>query len=143
MRRLLVVAAILVMTMAGRAHAARTESYGYVAGPGDLVALNCDGNLKVTETTLGGTCFDILLDDASVSLKADDATGVSISLTYSFRNAAGEDMSDFPQFCGAIDDLAIPAGATSLVVYIDTALAAFSPCDGTPGTAGTITATYA
>jgi hypothetical protein len=38
--------------------------------------------------------------------------------------------------------VAVPEGAKGVIAYVDTALAATSPCTGTPGTTGTLTAVY-
>ena len=146
MRRHLALVALAAVSLAAAggqpASASRSESYTYVAGNGDVGSLNCDGGLKVTETTFGGTCFDILVGDTTVSFSTDDATGEVISLTYSFEDAAGDPMVGYPQVCGGATDLVIPAGAQTLVVYYDTAYTLFNTC-GTPGTTGTVTATYA
>ena len=144
MRRLLVALAALVALagMSPARAAAHTETYRYVGGPGDLTVLNCDGGLKVAEEGIGGVCFDVLRGDTSVSVTVDDASGLATSITYIFRDSAGDSIGDYLQFCGSSGPLAIPAGAASLLTYVDTALSATSPCGGTPGTTGTITASF-
>lgn len=145
MRRLLIaVAAVAALAASSPAQAtARTETFRYVGGPGDLTALNCDGNLKVAEEGIGGVCFDVLRGDTSVSLTVDDASGTPTSITYIFRDSAGDSIGEYLQFCGSSGPLAIPTGAAVLIAYVDEALAALSPCEGTPGTTGTITGSFA
>ena len=134
-------AAALALTGSG-AEASRTDTYSYVGGYGDVGAINCDGSLKVSETGIGGVCFDILRGDTHVSLSVDDDSGQAISITYSFKDAAGDDLSGYPQACGGAE-LTIPADAQSLAVYVDAALSAVNAgCPGAVGTTGTMTAVY-
>lgn len=140
--RLAALAAVACVVLgAGPARAGHHEAYEYVAGPGDLTVVNCDGSFKVTATGVGGTCFDVLRGETQVSISADDATGTPISLTYAFSDAAGDVVGGYQQVCGGTVT-AIPAGAQRLTVYVDTALAATGPCIDV-GTTGTLSATFA
>lgn len=144
MKRLLIgLVAVAALAGASPARAAgHTETYRYIGGPGDVTALNCDGNLKVAEEGIGGVCFDVLRGDTSVSLTVSDASGTATSITYIFRDSAGDSIGEYLQFCGSSGPLAIPAGAATLLAYVDAALSATSPCGGTPGTTGTITGSF-
>jgi hypothetical protein len=135
---LLVAAALLLLTFASAASAARTrtEQKPYTAGL-DVAILDC-------ENGVGGVCFELAGNEATAWVVFDDASGQPVGGIYEFRNADDETLaSDF--FCGSFT-ASVPDRSQRLLVFL---AAATGPVDclenGGTGvaTAGTATGTFA
>jgi hypothetical protein len=123
------------------AQATRQEQYTYVAVPGDVGALNCDGSLKVTDVGYGGLCFDIWRTDVSVAVTINDESGVPTGGNLRFRDASGTKIGTDLPFCGKTASLAIPTGAKDIIVW-SWGAKSVANISCSPSTRGTMTAVY-
>lgn len=152
MKRIVFVALLAALAMGAPAqasHEERTETKLYTQLAGDGVVLMCDAS-DPDLGGLGGVCFDLIGDEEDVKqIKIEDeVTGMPVGGYYDFTDAlgleGGESLAS-GTFCGSVSNLAIPAGAASLIIYVDVALGPLDcafPASPGIGVRGTISATY-
>lgn len=119
-------------------HGSQTRSY--VAATGDSSVLLCS-----ERPSLGGACFEIPAEHVSVRMRIIDRTGLPVGGAYRIEGADGDSLARGSLCTQAT--VAIPAGAKTLTVFVDSAR---SPLDcpavngqipGT-GTTGDVTVTW-
>lgn len=132
------VAALLILPLTA-ASTPRSQTSAYVAGA-EQIGPTCLPGLPVTP---GGACFAIRAGESSVVLDVHDAAGHPW-IFYQVAPLTGANLAQ-----GVVCDtsspahLDLPAGSIMLKVYVgETEGALFCPLGPTPGTTGTITATF-
>lgn len=161
MRRMMIASVIAtVMTGPLGANAAGRTEQSHYAGMGGWVKV-CE--TAETGTAVGGACFTVQPTDSTVTISVVDDGGYQIPATYDFSGAKTtigqvsfrEDLGH-GSFCGISGPLVVPEGAETLDVGLypggltvsvdgaDVTSAGPNNCDAdvTPGTTGTITATF-
>lgn len=134
MRKMLLTALVVLMAAGSAQAGTRSETKLYTQAAGDALVLQCDAS-DPDLGGLGGVCFDLVGDEASVSATIDDISGQPVGGYYQFSDALGLDGNDLGNgtFCSSSEELTVPAGARSFVIYIDVAL---GPLDCAPAGAG-------
>lgn len=120
-----VVALALSAANATHTTATRVDTLAYQAGTGDAVVL-CTAPVGVNgDEGSGGACFTLDADDTKVvNITINDDVLPKTGGYYSFTdqlNTNGQDLGS-GAFCDTISNLAKPAGANYLAVYVDEAL---------------------
>lgn len=147
MRKLLSIAAAAAAAaslLGSPAQAARTEAYEYYGTPGDGFILDCDGSLKVSGAGMGGLCFDIWRDDATVTITTADDSGKPVFGFLRFRKGT-TNVGDPVPFCGTTGTLTVPRDAAGpladrILVWTRQAGGIAAGCNA--ATHGTMTASY-
>lgn len=137
--RLVAVALLLCPLVAGAgawADVTGSETRAYTAGLAGFVEPDCES----IEPAAGGACFAVPPGTHAVSIRVDDALGLTVGGTFSFFDADGNDRGGGGFSCGRFDGIAVPDGITRLEVTVGHLSSVPPRCAASA--AGTITVTY-
>ena len=148
MKRHLLLAAAAAMTSSVAHAGPYSDTKLYTQATGDALVLQCDAT-DPDVGGIGGVCFTLDGTERIVSIAIEDVSTLEVGSGYELVDALGLDQGTVlarGSFCGSVSNVVIPAGAVSLVVYVDGP--AFGPTDCAPGgvgigVRGTITASFA
>lgn len=114
MRRATIVLAIAMFAVVPARAGHGSETRSYVAGTGDSSVLLCS-----ERPSLGGACFDVPAGHTAVRVRILDKTALPVGGALRIEGADGESLVR-GSFCSQAT-VAIPAGAKTLTVFVDSA----------------------